>query len=694
MKKVETILYIEFADFISAGWNDNALKSNNYRNGPYWQMIADPADKRKVLVKYDTLRKKDKDKLGDTFGNPYLHLAAMPLLKMLPDVPEDAKTYYYNYKYNGDNRLPDTHINQCLRYVQWLLLLKRFIGDKTIKKEIKTELGLRMDEFGKTMQALINKDQDSGRIGKKHAASWVKLTKNVKLLNCEKASANGRQGYEAFIDSNFGNDNSKIVTDDVVDLLNNLFRKQQHKPTPSEVADQYLAFKRGEMDMVINDSGEILNPDDYPEISHGTVLHWLRKWELKAPASAIRTGNRQLFIQEQIPSHKKYSPLYSGSKLSIDDRQPPFEYGPSQRAWFYMAQDLCSKAWTCWVHGKTKEELIQNFYRQLVRNYSEWGIKLPYELECEMSLNSQFQTTMLADGAMFGKVNMIANMARGKRIEREFRDMRYGDEREDEGWIARPFARSESYRAAPKKTDQDKPKFIPYNTIIERSLGHIANWNNAEHPKHRGMSRWEVFMTMQHPSLQPINWRSILPHIGYSTRTSVNAGQALLQGGEWLMGNNGAVSTGPELINYLKAVNNKDIIMQWLDGNNGEVLQAHVCTIDGRFICEAIKKPGYNTAVLEQTEEDNASITILSKYVATVTGFINENKKKSEAVTVIDNRPKFKPSTIPFIMPGSKTFASTESLADNLGDAYDLKEKETVQLPACNTSWRQKFLKN
>lgn len=692
MKLIDNILYIEYADFVEAGWKEDAIKKANFRNGPYWQMLADPTDKRKVLVQFETMRQKDKEKLIAHFGNPYQHLASFPLMKMLPDVPEAARTFYNDYEYNGNTKLPDTHINQCMRYVQWLLLVDRFISDKAIKKEIRTELGLSMDEFAKTLQTMVCKDKETERISGKHGASWTKLTLNVKILNHLKENASGRSGYAAFIDSNFGNDNRKIVTDEVVELLNNLFRKQAHKPTPKEVANQYRAFIRGEMDMIIDSTGELLQPADYPELSEGTILHWLRKWENKAPAVAARTGNRQLFINEQVPSHKKIAPLWAGSKLSIDDRQPPFEYGPSKRAWFYMGIDLCSGAWTCWVHGKTKEELLQNFYRQMLRNYAEWGLCLPHELECEMSLNSQYQNTLLADGAMFGKVQMEANNARGKRIERYFRDMRYEVEKTDTGWIPRPFARSESNRAGVKNNDYDKPaQFVPYETIIEKSIGHIVDWNNSEHPKHPGMSRWEVFMTMQNPNLTNINYRAILPHVGYTTRSSVKAGQLLLQGTEWLLGNNNEVVAGGELINYLKAVNGRDVLVQWIDGNDGKVLQALVCTTDGRYICQAVAKPAYNTASIEQTDKDRHAKSILSKYVATVTGFINTEKGISETVTVIDNTPKFKPA-VTFNVPGMRRPIVTETIAENLGDAY-----EEIELPNEHTtapSWRDKFLKH
>ena len=82
MKFIDAILFIEFADFLSAGFKEDTIKKNNYRNGEYWMMIDNPSDKRKPLVQYDTLREKDKEKLVAKFGDPYEFMAKVPIKKM------------------------------------------------------------------------------------------------------------------------------------------------------------------------------------------------------------------------------------------------------------------------------------------------------------------------------------------------------------------------------------------------------------------------------------------------------------------------------------------------------------------------------------------------------------------------------------------------------------------------------------
>ncbi len=117
------------------------------------------------------------------------------------------------------------------------------------------------------------------------------------------------------------------------------------------------------------------------------------------------------------PFHKLKQPEFAGSIISVDDRQPPFEYAAGKRMWFYCGADLGSKAFTCWVYGTSKEGIILEFYPQMVRNYTKWGLQLPYELECESSLNANYKTSLLQPGAMFQQVRIEANNARGKGIE-------------------------------------------------------------------------------------------------------------------------------------------------------------------------------------------------------------------------------------------------------------------------------------
>jgi len=73
--------------------------------------------------------------------------------------------------------------------------------------------------------------------------------------------------------------------------------------------------------------------------------------------------------------------------------------------------------------------------------------------------------------------------------------------------------------------------------------------------------------------------------------------------------------------------------------------------IGTQLICEAIEKPRYQKARIEQTPEDLANREIMSAYVATIEAYGRRQKKSIDTLTIIDNTPKPKKS---FIMPGLK----------------------------------------
>lgn len=61
MQRLQGEIWIEFADFIAIGVDDNTLSKGIQRNSPRWQAIADPADRRRRLIRYNTLADKYKD---------------------------------------------------------------------------------------------------------------------------------------------------------------------------------------------------------------------------------------------------------------------------------------------------------------------------------------------------------------------------------------------------------------------------------------------------------------------------------------------------------------------------------------------------------------------------------------------------------------------------------------------------------
>ncbi|MGB4776122.1 MAG: hypothetical protein WBP45_13165, partial [Daejeonella sp.] len=339
-----------------------------------------------------------------------------------------------------------------------------------------------------------------------------------------------------------------------------------------------------------------------------------------------------------------------------------------KRVWFYNAYDIASECFTCWVHGKTKEGIITEFYQQLIRNYADWGFNLPAELECESSLNASFKDTFLREGSMFQHVRIEANNARGKYIERVFGKLRYQYEKDDKGWLARPHSLKESNQAGPQET-----KELPYSEIVENALRHIEEWNNEPHSVHTHMSRWEVFCEMQNPNLKPTNYQSFLPHIGYKTSTSVNTGIIRLQRHEFLLGDQGKICTGEKLINLMKQTEGHSIDVYWLDDHEGKVSKALVF-IGTQYICEAIAKPTYNRAKIEQTPQDLANRELMSAYVATIEAYGRRQKQSIDRVTMIANTTPQKKS---FVMRGLKTAIQTSTAETEILSELPETEFET-----------------
>lgn len=142
MKRVNDILYIEFKDFIAAGFPHSTVTKANYRNGPFWQMIADPDDRRRPLVQYDTLREEHKAKL-DAYYQPSVPkwYAASSILTLLKPADE-AHRWYLDYRYEGpkgpNTPLTTEHVNMCTKRAQYfnLLLEVDAQGIKMIRKAV------------------------------------------------------------------------------------------------------------------------------------------------------------------------------------------------------------------------------------------------------------------------------------------------------------------------------------------------------------------------------------------------------------------------------------------------------------------------------------------------------------------------------------------------------------------------------
>ncbi len=581
--------------------------------------IKPQAPNTPMLVSFDSLPVKWQEAIVTVWGEA-AKLSTQTLFERNYVRDMDAFHFYTMFKFDDQVGLPRETIEQYTIDASVLNTIGKIYSQRRkIRKELRGTV--------KPIWEIITAESTLFKETVGH-----KLPENDRRLR-EKYNKYKKEGYSSLIHKGHRQTNALKVDDIHEELLNNMFAGIEHKPSYAEVAQIYEGFLSGYVEVINEHTGEVYKPEDFKSLSVATVWNHLSKWENKIGNYLARSGNRQNYMALFKPYHKLLQPQYSSSIISVDDRQPVFEYEPGKRMWFYNGIDLGSEAFTCWVYGKSKEGIIMDFYRQMVRNYAMWGLCLPAELEGELSLNSSFTDTFLKEGNMFQYVRIEANNARGKRIEQYYRQLRYIYEKLREGWLARPFALSEANQAR-----TDKKITIPYEDIVQGCLADIERWNNSEHSKIKGMSRWDVFLAMQNPNLRPINYHGILPYLGYKVQSSVNAGIIRFRNDKYLLGMDGVICTGDKLISMMMQVEGKNVDIYYLDDNFGNVLKAHIYVND-RFVCEAVPQPGYNRAKIEQTKEDLINRELMSKYVNTIESFGRRQKNELNKIRIVDNRP-------------------------------------------------------
>lgn len=597
---------------------------------------------RELLIKFDTLPKRMQDEIGD------------PRKKKQPieqfyKVEKEIVDYYNDYQYpDGSYLIPET-VEQLIINAS---VLKAVVRLEAARESERIAKGGSLRGISNSLYTDVHSfnavlaQQSNGKV--QHNLNGH-LRRFKQQLNAFKENS----FYTLIKDPEGKTKNNALKRDDNVNkLLNDLFAGREHKPNATEVAREYEAFLAGYVEIIHNDTGEVYNPKDYKAIGNRTITNYLTSYESKIGTFAKRSGDRQKFMQDFIPYHSLEQPHFAGSMISIDDRQPPFWYDKGKRMWWYLAIDLASEAVTAWAYGKTKEEMILNFYKNLVANYHEWNLPLPDALECESSLNSSFRDTFLQEGTMFQNVSIHPNSARSKRIERYYGAFRYEIEKKQEGWIARPFALSEANQAGPEPT-----KIIPYDTLVAKCVSNLITWNNMPNKQDPTISRFDYFKGRQHPDLKPTNYKSFIKYLGTKTTTSCNAGIMKLQTKKWLLGDAGEIYTGENLIRLLKAVEGKEVDIYWLSDSKGNVYKALVCDQkDGRFICEALPKPIGAKAPIEEKAHHKNATEIFHRYQATVTSYMQLQKNAIDKVTIIDNRQKTISTS--FTIPGFEKFVT------------------------------------
>ena len=200
MKLIDGKLYLTITEAVECGIaSENYIRKAKSDGVKCWDLIDDPADKRRVLVGYDELNDDRKGKVEKRYGNPYDMVARNPIKAMVVN-DRKANEYYMGYRYdNGLKSLPINRVYQYTRAASWLNMLAK-------ANSIRKELRLSNDEFYEHAEMLINVEKDRGRVEgyagmdvlpADFPGSYSRLLAKVKRYQNE--------GYDMLIDPLFGN---------------------------------------------------------------------------------------------------------------------------------------------------------------------------------------------------------------------------------------------------------------------------------------------------------------------------------------------------------------------------------------------------------------------------------------------------------------------------------------------------------
>lgn len=250
MKIVTDKLYLEFSEMVEAGVSEKTLKSASHRNSSSWNIIDDPADKRKVLIGYEDLRLNYKKQVQERYGDPYDYVAKTPIRNLVkPDFK--AEEFFLQYRYDDNKVLPIEHRKKYTQAASFLnMLLSVYQNKKVLKKDLNISLG----QFWEHVESIIITDK-------------IDLPASSRRLRA-KMDEYKERGYECLIDWRFGNKIAAKIGKGEEGFDPELADKQ--KAFILKAASMHNNFDAMQITRAVN---MVFEKQGWPTISHTTVYN-------------------------------------------------------------------------------------------------------------------------------------------------------------------------------------------------------------------------------------------------------------------------------------------------------------------------------------------------------------------------------------------------------------------------------------
>lgn len=441
-------------------------------------------------------------------------------------------------------------------------------------------------------------------------------------------------GYKALVHGGEGNSNSRVVNERIENLVLSIYT-MKNKPFAKTVHQIYLQFLGGAMDIIDTSTGEIFNPKEFEKngspitISEQTVWNIINDPKNRSLVDRYRSSAHE-FNNTHRPHHHRHAPIFSLSKISLDDRDLPRKTLDGKRVKAYYAYDVISGAVVGASYSRDKDaKLFVDCIKDMLLFLKKGNHGVPMEMEVEHHIVNLFKQDLMKAGTCFPFVRWCApGNSQEKRAEHFNKRKKYGYEKRYQEGIGRWYAKSEAYRVSHEKifdaqNDNYKEKLYAYEMLVADDRETIRQYNEGLHPdqkKFKGLSRMDVLVQNENPNcanFEEVVWAR---YVGEHTTTTIKRSQYMrVQYADYTL-------PSVDVLEQLE-VNNYKVDAYYIPEADGNISRIFIYQND-QFIAECAKIEKYNEATAEHTDDDKRKIETQSSYVKSFDTKIKEGRER------------------------------------------------------------------
>ncbi len=606
-----------------------------------------------ALVVVDSLPSKYKEKVKELYPEGGI-MKLQEWFRNNYTIDTEARTYFSSFRFDNGTPLPADKVNEYTINASVVRAIQSLMSNTRVLRKAQPGGRVRWDEMTSAV-AFFRKE-----FGHTLPESVLRFRKKVAEFN--------NIGYSCFISGKFQNQNSRKVNYKTERLILSLDSLPE-RPFNTTVLDNYNAFVCGELDVYDPETGELFNPDDFADkngdpvaLSETTIANYLNNPKNLSLRSKLHDTQWD-FNNKYRPHHNRKPPVWSFSKISLDDRDLPRKMADGNRVKAYYAYDVASGCVIGYAYNRLKTtDLFLDCVRNMFQLIDLQGWNCPAEVEVEHHLVNNFADGLIRAGVVFPFVRWCnPGNSQEKRAENFNRAKKYGVEKRLQVGIGRWYARLEANRPKIEKVYDEfnntyKEAVYSYDELVADDIHAISEYNNQLHPNQKTypkLTRWQVLCQNQNPDLLPVDKALLYRFIGEKTKTSICRNMYCKVRGEKFR------LPTPELVERL-APRDYEVQAYYMPDENGKIENVYVYQGDN-FIATCKYINPYNEAKAEQTDEDVLSYIEQAKYVSQFDAMMK--REKIQKVKILPKIKELEPCVVPH--PEAELVSIPENVSAN-----------------------------